>query len=842
LSSLTFLLPNVHAGESIVETINDVIYNCEPCFQRSSFNAWGRSWVFVCIHRVSDILTYSSSTDDIIWVNSYDDFGLPPLITTMADSHNFDVHYDGTYVHLAIVVAVGENAENILYRRGVPFANGTITWGNEYTAYEESVTYWDSVYPKIGADDASHPWIGWTRRYSYFPNWNFSHFVIKSSTNNGIWNTASGFPYQLTNYISGQAEDPPAVCSIPLGLGIGGATENYDTYVIYGDLNTSLLKGRLWNGAWGNEETITTTLSGYSHTGVSAIGGYSAVWVAWQNDTADLLFREWNYITKWGEVELFGNATSEEVYIGGAITSHPVIGIDGNLTIHAFWIGTRDYSLALGYKNRTQTPSPQWNDFEILLTDTEGFRETIQCREKALEEIMACIYWSPSPQTVNQWALDWAVTDWGDYEPPPANSHIIGWIKIGDIVDTIGLEFDIGSETFTHAHFAYVLIGNYTLNATSCLDDPDQHPFVSWSSSPAAQNPIENTTNPTTTILISTSGTVTLNVECLNESCPHQNQFVNIVLRIDGQPPEHNFDGVTINGGRYRDGETVGLINGTYDLSAYLSRFGFSNWTSSGASGEFYFGNSSIGGFNTTTPFDHKLAAYGISYNLDRRATITKIRAYLWANLDTSKGTCGIYKIVGTDIQNAILMGSTQELTGINTTAMWRNFTFTGGLLLEAGSYALTIHAGNETSSLRGKYDSETGSHYQGLVDDTYANGLSDPFGSNGENIPNAYISIYAEYTYDFLYVHNKTEQTTLLTVYGNGTLTLNLYTKPDMMNLYTWIALLLAALFLMVWSPAWFAWKIKKVGVTVESIERLGYAMLLFIVGFGLLIMCIYM
>jgi len=52
----------------------------------------------------------------------------------------------------------------------------------------------------------------------------------------------------------------------------------------------------------------------------------------------------------------------------------------------------------------------------------------------------------------------------------------------------------------------------------------------------------------------------------------------------------------------------------------------------------------------------------------------------------------------------------------------------------------------------------------------------------------------------------------------------------------------LLAALFLMVWSPAWFAWKIKKQGVTVESIERLGYAMLLFIVGFGLLIMCIYM
>lgn len=149
---------------------------------------------------------------------------------------------------------------------------------------------------------------------------------------------------------------------------------------------------------------------------------------------------------------------------------------------------------------------------------------------------------------------------------------------------------------------------------------------------------------------------------------------VNINVRIEDQPPLYNYDAVRINGGAYRDNEIVEFYNGTYDLTAYLTRFSFNNWTAT-------------------------------------------------ANI----------------------------------------------------------------------------------------------------------------------YIHNNTAQTTIIEIFGDSTLTLNLDNKPDLTNLYTWIVLLLAALFLIVWSPSWFAWGIKKKGVTVETIERLGYAMLLFLVGFGLLVMWLY-
>ncbi|MBA7492009.1 hypothetical protein ES702_02558 [subsurface metagenome] len=819
----------VHAGEVVITLVGgNTAVSCEPTWQRANFNAQNRSWVFVCITRdFKDILTYSSSTDDITWENSYDDNGEPPLIADGADSWEFDIHYDGTYVHY-----VYDGFPDIEYMRGTPLTNGSIQWGDLQTAFTDSDPDFSAYNVKVGADDHNYPWIGygWYDSPSIWQNW-----VTKSSINDGTWVTASGFPHQLGG------NDATGVVCIPLGLGIGGLG-NDDTYVLYAQENSQILYGRLWrsDSGWGNEETITNSLSGYDYIAVSAIAGYSHVWVAWSNDTKDLLFRERNYLTLWNDTELIADATSIEIYNASAVIPSVVIGIDGDATIHAFWVGTRDHTLGLGYKNRTISPF-QWNEFEVLTTDTGSARDNLQCREKANEGIMAVTYLDgQAPISVNQWKID-AVTDWGDYEPPSGNPAIAGYIMINGLHDTIGLEFDIGNETYIDGEWGNIVIGNYTLNATSCLDDPDQHPFVSWSSYPEGENTIENTTNPTTNVSISASGHVTLHIQCLNETCPHHQEGINIEIRLEGATPPHNFDGVVIDGAGYRDQDTAFLLNGTYDLSAYLASYGFTNWATTDAGGEHFFGNKTIGGYNTTTPMNQKTAAYGTSYNLDRRATVTKIWLYCWASADVQKGTCGIYSIEGHDIENAVLMGSTQELTGINTTAMWRNFTFTGGLALEAGDYAITIHAGDISAGLRGKYDAETGSHFQGNVPDTYADGLSNPFGSGGSNLSNCYVSVYAEYSYDLIYVHNLTEETTYLTIYGNGTLTLNLYKLPDMMNLYTWIAMLLAALFLMIWSPSWFAWKIKKVGVTTESIERLGYAMLLFLVGFGLLVMCIY-
>lgn len=53
----------------------------------------------------------------------------------------------------------------------------------------------------------------------------------------------------------------------------------------------------------------------------------------------------------------------------------------------------------------------------------------------------------------------------------------------------------------------------------------------------------------------------------------------------------------------------------------------------------------------------------------------------------------------------------------------------------------------------------------------------------------------------------------------------------------YTMLGIGLGGLFLMIFSPTWVGLKLKKSGLDADSMERIGYGMLLFITGFGLLV-----
>lgn len=63
-------------------------------------------------------------------------------------------------------------------------------------------------------------------------------------------------------------------------------------------------------------------------------------------------------------------------------------------------------------------------------------------------------------------------------------------------------------------------------------------------------------------------------------------------------------------------------------------------------------------------------------------------------------------------------------------------------------------------------------------------------------------------------------------------------YRLPSYVDMYTQTAIGLGGIFLMIFSPTWVAWKFKKEGASTGSVERFGYGMLLFIVGFGLVVM----
>jgi len=54
----------------------------------------------------------------------------------------------------------------------------------------------------------------------------------------------------------------------------------------------------------------------------------------------------------------------------------------------------------------------------------------------------------------------------------------------------------------------------------------------------------------------------------------------------------------------------------------------------------------------------------------------------------------------------------------------------------------------------------------------------------------------------------------------------------------YFMLGLGLAGVGFMIFSPCWVTWEVKKHGVTEVAVERFGYAMLMFIVGFGLIVM----
>ncbi len=63
----------------------------------------------------------------------------------------------------------------------------------------------------------------------------------------------------------------------------------------------------------------------------------------------------------------------------------------------------------------------------------------------------------------------------------------------------------------------------------------------------------------------------------------------------------------------------------------------------------------------------------------------------------------------------------------------------------------------------------------------------------------------------------------------------------PDLVSMYIWLGFLIIGVLLMFYAVFWVAWGIKKKGVTPDTIERGGYGMLIWIVGFGMTIMFLY-
>jgi hypothetical protein len=225
--------------------------------QRKIFYANGLHWL-TYLHPGStpsladQMLCYKTSSDGINWGGETRLDGFP------VDYPDFLTwHFDGSYLHVAYAGYMG-----VYYRKGVPNADGTITWVAplqqiyvSFPGYEYS-NYCDD--PTLCVDSEGCPWMAFYYNVVYQ-----TPVVIKSSLNNGTWLMAPGFPI-----IIGGEKSPGLPNLSSRGCGVL-ALNNKRVYALiyrawegapWGDstMPSDVVYGRLWDGSsWGSLEQVS---------------------------------------------------------------------------------------------------------------------------------------------------------------------------------------------------------------------------------------------------------------------------------------------------------------------------------------------------------------------------------------------------------------------------------------------------------------------------------------------------------------------------------------------------------------------------------------------------------
>jgi len=200
--------------------------------QRKSLWAVGRFWSFYSSDSGGEV-RFRTSIDGINWTE-------PTIIGDTYGGADFCVWLENTnLLHYTLGykgVAVG--VVPFTYRMGMLKSNGTITWNAPVQTLNLNCA--DVV---VAVDSEGYPWIAYvsdTTIGSGYP------YVTKSSVKNGVWTTASGFPYKIKDAFDYN------IIIVPLTEG-----KMFVTYAkLYGA--ASKLLGRLWCGeGWYDEETLS---------------------------------------------------------------------------------------------------------------------------------------------------------------------------------------------------------------------------------------------------------------------------------------------------------------------------------------------------------------------------------------------------------------------------------------------------------------------------------------------------------------------------------------------------------------------------------------------------------
>ena len=171
----------------------------------------------------------------------------------------FDGFFDGKYLHFSYNGG-NANGEKMYYRRATPQSNGSLVLDGEQTIIDYEHTWTVPILHQIICDKGGYPWVIIVF-YDSNPGPGVSvayPIVYKSSTRNGTWTMAAGFPYL-----------PAAAAGVTLTEEFIAPLANGDVYIVY-----NAHHGRLWNSGtgWGAEETLNNPPLTSEYSSLVAVG------------------------------------------------------------------------------------------------------------------------------------------------------------------------------------------------------------------------------------------------------------------------------------------------------------------------------------------------------------------------------------------------------------------------------------------------------------------------------------------------------------------------------------------------------------------------------------------
>jgi predicted transglutaminase-like cysteine proteinase len=235
-------IPRLIVGYEIDPTASYNFKQLRDPYQRPVVYAQGRVWVAFSngTGSADSFLLLTSSANGLNWSDST---VLGLIGSTMGESRSLAYDQINNYIHFVFEDHVNND---ICYRRGKPYPNGTINLNDTVIVFDGNSSNAVSM-PSIGLDSSGYPWVF----FQDIQSTDINGLIYKSNVNNGSFFIQAGFPHNLTQAWNQGALGARAVILKLLNNKIGVIYQKATDYVYYD----------AWNGTIWTTTNETASLS-----------------------------------------------------------------------------------------------------------------------------------------------------------------------------------------------------------------------------------------------------------------------------------------------------------------------------------------------------------------------------------------------------------------------------------------------------------------------------------------------------------------------------------------------------------------------------------------------------